>query len=195
MKNAKYLILAIVFGVALVGVPVIAQTQQSTQNESQRSFEQRLEEKQQAKEERLADRQARQCERVAIRLETLSEKYEFIGERRANAYQSVSDTLTALALRLENNDQPATEINGIAVEFSDLIAEFEVAQARLEAAITNASNISCSDEYKQELQVVRTALRTVRQQSAVIRSYVSDDVKPALVTLKDSLVAGNGEEN
>ena len=181
----------------------------TAQSETEKTQEQKLQEL----KERLAKRKSELKEKLSasakIRLQSrcknsqgslssLSGRIHGLETSRNQKYGNLNDRLTKLSTRLSDAGLDVTTLDEQISELETLVETFKTDLATYKQAVSDLAEMDCAadpDAFKASLEEARTLREKLRQDSAAIKTYLKDTIKPTLVQLKEQLAAQSGEQD
>lgn len=111
---------------------------------------------------------------------------------RSEVYGNIVAHITELSTKLKNKNADTVALNADIAALQAKIATFNTDLATYKQAVIDLADMDCKtdpDGFKASLQAARTALEAVNKDSAAVRSYVKDTIKPELAKLRAALEA------
>ncbi len=162
--------------------------------------EQRKAERHIVLEQRDITRLKSRCVAVQGNMREIQQKNGTMLPARIRVYQHIDAKLWALIGRLKLADRDTFELEKMRTTLAEKIANFQAIAANYQQALDDSIIISCQPDlvgFKAFVETTRIYHTQLRDQSADIRTYVIDQIKPAIAEHASELkpkTATEGEE-
>lgn len=109
---------------------------------------------------------------------------------RIEVYKKVVTRLTELSTKLKEAEVDTTELDKQITELQTMVNNFETNVTELSQAGADLANMECTADptsFKAALEVMRAERKSISDDSAAIRAYIKDTIKPTLQTIRQSV--------
>jgi hypothetical protein len=137
------------------------------------------------------------CKAAQGLIQSISANAKQANTSRTEVYTKIVDRMTKLSDALEKQGADTTDLDVKITELEKLVSAFETSMADLRQSAVDLSSMDCTTDpsgFKASLEALRAARETVAKDSANIRNYVKDSLKPALETIKTSLSGSTSDQ-
>lgn len=127
------------------------------------------------------------CKAAQGKITTVSAKAKALKTTRISVYQKISEKLAELSSKLKEAGVDTTEMNGQITELNNQIATFQTQLNNTHQAAVDASSIDCVADpsgFKAALESLRADREALAKTSAGIKTYITDTIRPTLVSQK-----------
>ena len=160
--------------------------------------EQKLADKEAEREEKAAERYQFKCEKASSRIDVITENYTEKFNRHAETYRNIITRVDTVLTELSAKGYDTSEAELALADFSSQLDEIEVEFEEFVISLENNGDELCADseyDFKAGLQESKAKLREVRSKLLKLRSIYQDQVKPALLELREQIRnSADGEE-
>lgn len=168
------------------------------QDKSAEDFKKNLEERIKARKEELKTnlntaKQAKiktKCQSSQSLINKVSEKASAAKTSRDEIYNNVTKNATKLSDRLKENGQDTTELDSSIAELNTLIENFKTDLKDMRQAAQDLSDMDCKTDpsgFYTSLEELRASRELVAQDSAAIRDYIKNTLKPLLQEIRTNI--------
>lgn len=137
------------------------------------------------------------CKAAQGRVSSVGGRAKGILTSRTKVHQNLVSRLENLSEKLDAKNVDTAEFNDMIAELKAKIATFETNYAIYQQTITDLESMDCAtdpDGFKASLEAARLNLQTVNNDAKAIRSYLTESIKPLLVTIRAQLASTQAEE-
>ncbi len=137
------------------------------------------------------------CVSAQTTLAPVKVRFEIINKNRAEAYKNVIDNLQKLSDRLETSGVDTAALNNDITELGKRVTTFSADYAGYKQAVDDLTVVDCKTDpegFRASLDTAREKHKDVVADSAAIRTYVNDTVKPELKQIRTQLQASKPSE-
>lgn len=178
---------------------VTAEEQQKVQEDTKAADYQALLKERLAKNKEVAQtsltkaQQARiksKCKSAQGKITSINANIKSFRTARIEVYDKVVVKLSALSTRLKDAGADTTELDKQIAELQTLVDSFKTNATELNQAAADLANMDCTADpgaFRAALEVMRTKRKSVADDSAAIRAYITDTIKPTLQTIRASI--------
>ncbi len=138
------------------------------------------------------------CKAAQGLVSSLSGRITGIETSRNEVYGNVVNHLTTLSDKLKAESVDTTELNNEVTTLKGKIDTYKTDLAAYKQAVSDLSGIDCVSDptgFKTMLETARPDLVKVGVDIKAIRSYVTDTIKPTLVSIHDQLATKEQTDN
>lgn len=183
------------------------QTESSTSGhsltpEQHAELQKRLEERKASLKTRLTTleqtRLKTRCKNSQGALSSLSGRIKGIETSRNEVYGALVDRLSKLQSRLQEHGVDTTKLQTEIVELNVKIATFKTDLTAYKDAVNDLAVMDCQADptaFKASLETSRAALTKLKQDSADIKTYVNDTIKPTLKEIRAQVEAAKPHDS
>jgi hypothetical protein len=142
-----------------------------------------------AQEKRLTAR----CKAAQGLIQSISANAKQANTSRSEVYSKVVARMTKLSASLKSQGVDTTKLDADITELTTLVTTFETSMVDLRQSAVDLSGMDCATDpsgFKASLESLRKSRETVAKNSADIRAYIKDTLKPELETIKVGLGGG-----
>ncbi len=132
------------------------------------------------------------CKAAQGLLSSLSGRIKGIQTSRNEVYTNIVDHLTSLQTKLQNKDVDTTELQAEIATLQTKITTYKTDLTAYKQAVADLAAMDCASDpaaFKSTLDAARAAREKVAKDSADIKAYVTDTIKPTLVKIRTTLEA------
>lgn len=137
------------------------------------------------------------CKAAQGKLSSVSGRAKGVLTSRTKVHENLVARLENLSEKLDSKGVDTAEFKDMIAELKAKIATFETDYAIYQQTITDLESMDCvtePDGFKASLDAARLNLQTVSDDAKAIRSYLTDSIKPLLVTIRTQLAGTQAEE-
>lgn len=137
------------------------------------------------------------CKAAQGKLSSVSGRAKGVLTSRTKVHENLVARLENLSEKLDSKGVDTAEFKDMIAELKAKIATFEADYAIYQQTITDLETMDCAidpDGFKASLDAARLNLQTVNNDAKAIRSYLTDSIKPLLVTIRTQLAGTQAEE-
>lgn len=146
-----------------------------------------------AKEKRLQER----CSNAQGRVMSVSGQVNGLRTSRTEVHQNILNRLTDVQTRLQTQGVDTVALDEQLTEFRSKTEAFTALMDEYAVLLTDITADSCADDvaaFQASLSAAREALAEIRAESAAIRVYLAETIKPTLQQLREQIIAPLSEE-
>ena len=189
----------------LLVAPVLAvETTQDDASTSQaqtkkEDLQKRLEKRKEALKTKLTVAQEKRlglrCKNAQAMIKDLQAKATKVHVNRAEAHKNLVTRLTTLQGKLDSKGADTAKLKTQITELQTKIAMFDTDLATYKQSVADLVDMDCTVDpagFKASLEEARAELKKVQADSAAVKAYVKDTIKPTLVAIRVS-IAGTSE--
>lgn len=135
--------------------------------------------------------QSAKCEKVKDNIDKRVNYYNASQQQLSARYQTFLQNMESAQERLHQLDVDSTELDQAMLQLEQLIQQMTQVQSQFAEQMQVASSMACSasdSELKGQLSNAKSGLQAVKDHAVSINSYVQNDLKEALQTIKDNLL-------
>ncbi len=129
------------------------------------------------------------CQNAQTTVKALQTKVSSIETTRVTAYTTLLQKLNSLKTMFASRGADTTALTTQIGELQTKVDTFKTDMATYKQAVADVAAVDCVNDptgFKASLEAARSSMATLRQDSAAIRSYLSETVKATITTLRGS---------
>jgi chromosome segregation ATPase len=133
------------------------------------------------------------CLAVQTNIKALATRISSVQENRSKKYDAISENLTTLEKKLDNQAFNTTKLSSSIKELDNKISTYKTTMKDYKQAIDDMTVIDCSKDpvaFRGALEAARTKHAELITQVGDIREYVVNTVKPQLQQIRQALAEG-----
>lgn len=137
------------------------------------------------------------CKAAQGRVSSVGGRAKGILTSRTKVHENLVARLENLSEKLEAKQVDTAEFNDMIAELKAKIATFQTDYAIYQQTLVDLEAMDCTtdpDGFKASLDAARLNLQTVNNDAKAIRAYLTDSIKPLLVTIRTQLAGAQAEE-
>lgn len=138
------------------------------------------------------DRIIQQCDSLRQKIEQISSRVDTLKNKRGNLKTSIIERLNQFIERVEATNLDAGQLRANVQQLEKLIGEADELWTAYDSALDSLSQAKCAqgDEpqaFHEALVAARFAKADIREKTAEIREYFTNDVKASLAAIREQL--------
>ena len=130
------------------------------------------------------------CKSAQGKITSVNANIKTFRTARIEVYNNVIARLNELNTKLKSAGADTVELDKQIIELQALVNSFQVNVTELNQAAADLANMDCAADpsgFKAALEVMRTERKSVSDESAAIRAYITDTIKPSLQLIRQSI--------
>lgn len=136
------------------------------------------------------------CKPAQVKTSTLKTKLGLISTNRTTTYANITAKLTTLQTKVKAANVDTTDLDAQLTQLKTLVTTFNTDLKNYTQAVSDTAAIDCVADptgFQASIEAARALHDKLLTDSAAIKTYLSDTIKPTLQTLKTQLEAAETE--